>query len=104
MHLTCRPFIDTCAVRLFGKLPVRNGQSKTRSHKPGLRDFQQGTGNAAYWGLPVNRSGERWKSGQSLARCRRGVKDAHHIKISVTEQEVVHPKSRLPTPSRGRSP
>ena len=41
-------------------------------------------------------------SSESLVWGAGGIKDPHHIKISVTEQEVVHPKSRLPIPSRGR--
>ncbi len=54
--------------------------------------------------VSFGRADERWESRPSLVLSTQVVKQAHHIKISVTEREVVHPKSRLPTPSRGRSP
>src|SRR5229473_322897 len=59
----------------------------------------------ADWSLPPRHRGVRGRrSAQTLVPATWYVKATHHIKISVTEQEVVHPKSRLPIPSRGRSP
>ena len=45
-------------------------------------------------------AGNVWTSDESLVSGTARVKAAHHIKSSVTEQQVVHPKSRLPIPSR----
>ena len=53
---------------------------------------------------PNGRAGTDQTGAESLVWQPGAVKGPHHIKIPVTEQEVVHPKSRLPIPSRRRSP